>query len=135
MKSVKLTVVIVLLAAFSSSCAMDYNTNTATSPTGGPSPLASPTATPDEFAAARTIFKETCSKCHGASADGGPVTVEGKKLKVPSLKAGHALKHSDEDFVDQISDGGDGMPAFKDKLQPNEINELVRFIRKEFQGR
>ena len=135
MKPGKLISVLVLITVLSSSCATDDNTNSATSPTVGPSPLASPTATPDEFAAARTIFKERCSKCHGASADGGPVTVEGKTLKVPSLKTGHALKHTDEDFVDQITDGGDGMPAFKDKLQPNEINELVRFIRKEFQGR
>ena len=135
MKPGKLISVLVLITVLSSSCATDANTNSATSPTFGPSPVASPTATPDEFAAARTIFKERCSKCHGASADGGPVTVEGKTLKVPSLKTGHALKHTDEDFVDQITDGGDGMPAFKDKLQPNEINELVRFIRKEFQGR
>jgi len=135
MKPGKLISVLVLFSAFSSSCATDSNINSVTSPSAGPSPLASPTTPPDEFAAARTIFKERCAKCHGASADGGPVTIEGKTLKVPSLKAGHALKHSDEDFVDQITDGGDGMPAFKDKLQPNEINELVRFIRKEFQGR
>ena len=62
-----------------------------------------------------------------------PVTIDGKKLRVPSFKSGHALKHSDRDFVDQIVTGGDGMPAFKGKLDPKQINDLVRFIRKEFQ--
>jgi mono/diheme cytochrome c family protein len=55
-------------------------------------------------------------------------------LKVPSLREGHALKHPDSEFVDQISSGGDGMPAFKDKLNPEEMNKLARFIRREFQG-
>ncbi len=62
-------------------------------------------------------------------------TVEDKKIKVPSLKAEHALKHTDDDFVDQITEGEEEMPAFKDKLSPDEINALVRFIRVEFQNR
>jgi mono/diheme cytochrome c family protein len=43
------------------------------------------------------------------------------------------MKHSDQDFVDQIMNGGDGMPAFKGKLQPDQINGLVKLVRKEFQ--
>ena len=62
-------------------------------------------------------------------------TVDEKKLKVPSFSTGHALKHTDEDFVEQIVKGGDGMPKFKDKLSPEEINLLVRFVRHEFQGK
>ena len=45
------------------------------------------------------------------------------------------LKHADEEFVEQITEGDEGMPAFKDKLSPEEMNDLVRFIRKEFQGK
>ena len=78
----------------------------------------------------------TVVACHGDEGKGGVVkTTEGTKLKVPSLIEGHALKHLDEDFVDQIENGGDGMPKFKDKLTANEINALVRFIRREFQGK
>jgi mono/diheme cytochrome c family protein len=134
MTPVKVIVAMLLITAFTIACARDV-IYVETSPSSTASPIASATATPDEFVAARTIFKEQCSECHGANADGGQIEVEGKKLNVPSLKAGHALKHSDDDFVDQIRDGGDGMPAFKDKLQPNEINDLVRFIRKDFQGK
>jgi mono/diheme cytochrome c family protein len=55
-------------------------------------------------------------------------------LKVPSLKKGHALDHSDAELAKKISEGDDGMPAFKDKLTQEQINNLVRFVRKEFQS-
>jgi mono/diheme cytochrome c family protein len=100
-------------------------------------PASSPaaTSTPDEFAAARQNFEKHCVACHGADAQGGRVEVEGKRLRVPSLKAGHALEHTDEQLVKQITEGDDEMPPFKDKLNAGEIKELVRFIRKEFQGK
>ena len=92
-------------------------------------------STPDEFAATRGVYEKNCKLCHGANGEGGPVKLDdGTKLKVPSLREGHALKHPDTDFVKQITKGGDGMPAFGEKLKPEEINDMVRFIRKEFQG-
>ena len=112
-------------------------TTTTTSPsTNGSSGIGRPaTATPDEFAATRAIFEKNCVTCHQKTGEGGPVKLEdGTKLKVPSLRTGHALNHPDSDFIKQITKGGDGMPAFKDKLSADQINELVRFIRHEFQG-
>jgi mono/diheme cytochrome c family protein len=92
------------------------------------------TATPDAFADIRGLFAKDCQNCHGADAQGGPVKLDdGKTLKVPSLRAGHALRHADSDFRRQITEGGDGMPAFKDKLNPQQIDEMIRFIRQEFQ--
>lgn len=98
-------------------------------------PAATATATPDEFAFARANYAKHCSACHGDEGKGGLVKVEDKKLKVPNFTEGHALKHDDADFVEQIHKGGDGMPSFKDKLSADEINALVRFIRHEFQGK
>jgi len=98
-------------------------------------PAAKATATPDEFASARVNYAKHCVACHGAEGEGGVKTVDNKKLKVPSLSTGHALKHTDEDFVEQIMKGGDGMPEFKDKLSPEEINLLMHFVRHEFQGK
>lgn len=89
---------------------------------------------PDEFAATRAIYTKDCAVCHGDTGEGKTAEFEGKKIKAPSLRTGHPLKHSDEDFVKQIVKGGDGMPAFEKKLTPKEIDDLVRFIRKEFQG-
>jgi mono/diheme cytochrome c family protein len=93
------------------------------------------TATPDAFAASRAVYMKNCKECHGEKGDGGPVKLEdGTKLKVPNLSEGHSLRHPDSDFLKQITKGGDGMPAFKDKLKPEEIDDLIRFIRHEFQG-
>ena len=114
------------------SCSQTQNRNT---PAGTTTPAAKATATPDEFASARVSYAKHCVACHGAQGEGGVKTVDEKKLKVPSFSTGHALKHKDEDFVEQIMKGGDGMPEFKDKLSPDEINTLVRFVRHEFQGK
>jgi len=114
------------------------NANTVGPGTGAASPAATvgPSPTPaDEFARTRVIYAESCTVCHGPKGDGGTVKIQGKQLKVPSLKEGHALNHNEEQLAKQISVGGDGMPAFKDRLKPEEINDLVRLIRKEFQGK
>jgi mono/diheme cytochrome c family protein len=115
-------------------CAEAPRTTNSPAPSAAQTPAAK-TATPDELAAARTNYQKTCIACHGETGEGGLVTVEGKKLKVPSFKSTHATKEPDSEFVEQIHEGGDGMPAFKDKLSEQEITDLVKFVRKEFQGR
>jgi mono/diheme cytochrome c family protein len=125
-----LALTIIFASLFVSSCSKNGNENISN---GSPPPKA--TATPDEFAFARANYAKHCSTCHGAEGKGGLVQVDNTKLKVPSLTEGHALKHVDQDFVDQIENGGDGMPKFKDKLSADEIKALVRFVRHEFQGK
>jgi mono/diheme cytochrome c family protein len=85
--------------------------------------------------AARAIFAAECARCHGVKGEGGTPTVLGKKIKVPSLSKGHALSHTDEQLVKIVSEGEEAMPAFKDKLKPEEITTLVRMIRQEFQAK
>lgn len=131
MKLVMLATVIFALFLMSG-CTQTENTNT---PAATTAPVAKATATPDEFATARVIYAKHCVECHGSQGDGGAKTVDGKKLKIPNFSTGHALKHTDEDFVEQIVKGGDGMPEFKNKLSPDEINLMVRFVRHEFQGK
>jgi len=111
-------------------------TDQVTTVTPQSSPASSPAvqATPDEFATVRTTFAKECAVCHGDTGEGKTAMIEGKKIKAPSLRTGHALNHSDADFVKQITKGGDGMPAFEKKLTPKQIDDMVRFIRKEFQG-
>ena len=121
------------LSAIACASAGTEQTNSAR-PTG--SPVAStPATTPDELAAARINFQKNCVTCHGEKAEGGRKEVDGKRFKVPSLHEGHALEHSDDKLVLQITEGDEEMPAFKDKLSQQEIKDLVRFIRKEFQGK
>jgi mono/diheme cytochrome c family protein len=94
-----------------------------------------PSATPDPFAVARGTFAKDCQECHGPEGKGGPVKLQdGTRLRVPSLREGHALRHPNSEYVKQITKGGDGMPAFKDKLNQGQIDELINFIRHDFQG-
>ena len=117
-------------------CGDATRTTNSPAPSAAQSPAATTaTATPDEFAAARANFAKNCVGCHGETGDGGTKKVEGKTLKVPSFKAPHSLKDSDKEFMEQIHEGGEGMPAFKDKLSEAEMTDLVKFIRKEFQGK
>jgi len=106
-------------------------------PTNSAAPAtATPTGTPvDEFAAARKNYQKNCESCHGPNYEGGKVKVEGKQLKVPSLKAEHAIKHTDDQMIKMITNGEEAMPAFKDKLKPEEIRDLVKFVRKQVQGK
>jgi mono/diheme cytochrome c family protein len=135
MKPCTIAFVIVCALVLMSGCSQPATENAGNVPAGTATPVAKATATPDEFAAARANFAKHCSVCHGDKGEGGIVKVENKKLKVPSLREGHALGHPDEKFVKQITNGGDGMPKFSDKLSADEINAMVRFIRHEFQGK
>ena len=137
----RLVLIATVLVLLTTAC---NNTKPGTTAQTKPSSAApgSATPTPDEFASARANFAKHCKECHGENAEGQTVTKDGKKLKVPSLRTGHALTHPNAEFVKQITKGGDGMPAFgegtpepsKEKLSAKEIDDMVRFIRHEFQG-
>jgi len=134
MKLVTLTLLIVAGILLASACTTsDTVTTNQTQPTIAASPAAKANVTPDEFAVARASFQKNCAGCHGEDGTGGTKTVDGKKLKVPSFHEAGALKESDEDFIKQITNGGDGMPAFKEKLSPEETTDVVRYIRKVIQ--
>jgi mono/diheme cytochrome c family protein len=134
MKLISLALTCVAIALFAIACT-ETATPTNTSTSSAPAAPAAPTATVDEFAAARANYKKNCEACHGPEATGGLVKVEKKQIKVPSLKAEHALKHTDEQLTKMITNGEEEMPAFKDKMSAQEIAQMVRFIRKEFQGK
>ena len=99
-----------------------------------PTTAASPPKPVDEFAAARVNYQKNCEGCHGETGEGGLVKVNDKQIKVPSLKADHAKKHTDEQITKMITNGEEQMPSFKDKLKPEEITELVKYVRKHYQG-
>jgi cytochrome c551 len=145
MKPIKLVLLIIAITLFAIACNNTTTTNqpgsnnnvatVTTTPAASPSTGSQPSASPaDEFASIRPVYAAECARCHGITGEGGTVEILKKKLKVPGLRTGHALNHSEEQLAKQIADGGDGMPAYKDKLKQEEINTLVSFIRKEFQG-
>lgn len=138
MKLFKLSLVALALVSFAVACGSSQNSQPLDM-RPNPSPTAAakaptPAATPDELADARTTYKNTCSRCHKDDGTGGAVKLDdGTTLKVPDLHGQHAVKHTDEQLSAKIQNGGDGMPRFKDRLDPQKINALVRFIRHDFQ--
>ncbi|HEX8248955.1 MAG TPA: cytochrome c [Pyrinomonadaceae bacterium] len=90
-----------------------------------------------ELASASETYKTICAKCHKETGEGGEVTIDGKKLKVPNFKSERMKNDEDEDFIDAIANGipEDGMPAFKDRLNEAQIKNLVQYIRKDIQGK
>ena len=124
-----LAFVLSAIALFIVGCAKQDSASSQNSQTASASP------TSDAMAAPRAHYNGKCVACHGPKGEGGQITIEGVTLNVPSLTEGHALTHTEEHMVKQVLNGGEGMPAFKDKLSAQEAGELVRFIRKEFQGK
>ncbi|MCA1555434.1 MAG: cytochrome c [Acidobacteria bacterium] len=137
MKHLKLALLISAITTFAVACASTNTTvsinNTNNARTASTPAAATPAS--DEFAAARSTYNAACVRCHKETGEGGAVEFdEGVTLKVPSFKSGEGLTDTDIQFARQIAKGGDGMPAFEKKLTPEQINGLVRFIRKEFQA-
>ncbi len=81
--------------------------------------------------AAGTNYERNCATCHGPRGEGKQLGT----LSVPSLRQGAPLARTDEQLFTQIADGGKGMPPFKYTFDDRQIQDLVRFIREEFQGK
>jgi len=106
------------------------NSPAATNAAGANSAVANP-----ELASARIHYEKNCAGCHGPKAEGGTAKVNEKQIKVPSLKSDRAIKHDDKRLTETITNGDEEMPAFKDKLKTQDIADLVKLIRTDFQGK
>lgn len=80
-------------------------------------------------------WENHCAKCHGA--DGKGQTKAGRKLKIKDYTdASVQAELKDEDMIKATAEGvrdengKERMKAYKDELTPEEIQELVAYIRK-----
>lgn len=135
MKLILLALSCVAFALIVTACTETATPTNSSTPRSAAPAAASPSASVDELANARTNYSKNCEGCHGPNGEGGLVKLDNKQIKVPSLHADHAKKHTDAEIIDFITNGHEEMPAFKDKLRPEEVTELVRFVRKTFQGK
>jgi cytochrome c6 len=76
---------------------------------------------------AAPTFKTKCAACHGA--DGKGETAMGKKFGLRDLASPDVQKMSDDDLSAIVADGKNKMPSYKKSLKPEEIKELVGYIR------
>jgi mono/diheme cytochrome c family protein len=139
MKLFKLCLVALAALAFAAACSTNQTTPNANSnarpAAAAANAAATPAATPDELASAAGDYSKFCINCHKADGTGGTVEFEeGKKIKVPNLRE-HGMKDPDSHLSKQIREGGDDMPPFEKKLDAQRIDNLVRYIRREFHGR
>ena len=134
MKLIALALACAAIALVATACT--ETTTPTNSPTATTSPAAPAASAPsDPLAAAKTNYAKHCESCHGPEGTGGLVKVEDKQIKVASLKSPGVIRHTDEQLAKAITDGEEEMPAFKDKMTQAEIQDLVKFIRKQFQGK
>lgn len=75
----------------------------------------------------KKIFKNECQKCHERDGKG---TKRGKKLGVPDFTdAKWQTSVTDNQLFKSITNGKKKMPAQKNRLSPEEIKEMVRYVR------
>jgi|SRR5271166_790944 len=72
-------------------------------------------------------FKGKCAMCHGA--DGKGDTGMGKTLKLRDLGSADVQGQSDADLTNIVTNGKNKMPKYDGKLTPEQIGDLVKFIR------
>jgi len=78
-----------------------------------------------------SLFRQNCAICHGQEANGKEM--DGRLI--PSLRYGDAEKKSEEEIYLQIKEGKLPMPAFKKQLSEEEIRRMVKFVRRDLQGK
>lgn len=85
-------------------------------------PVVKPTETPKaptpDSAVAEALFKQSCTSCHGVDL-GGDFGPNLQKIGGQLTKA---------QIINQITNGGDNMPGFKDGLKADEIQALATWL-------
>jgi cytochrome c6 len=75
------------------------------------------------------LYKQKCSKCHGA--DGSGDTSLGRIFNAPDFTdGGWWAKHSSGEFVGVITRGKKNMPAFGKKLTRAQITSLAAYVQR-----
>jgi cytochrome c6 len=72
-------------------------------------------------------YKAKCGTCHGA--DGKGDTPAGKGTKVRSFTDPEVVKATDENLAGIIEKGKGKMPGYGKSMKPDEIKDMVAYIR------
>lgn len=84
------------------------------------------------------LYAQHCAACHGANLEGAPnwkqPDADGAYPPPPHDSTGHTWHHPDDLLVSIVQNGGDPaynskMPAFKDRLSPEEIRAIIEFLK------
>ena len=73
------------------------------------------------------LYKTKCAACHGADAKGE--TAVGKADKIRDLGSADVQQQSDADLTTIIASGKGKMPAYGKSLKPEQVKDLITYIR------
>lgn len=132
-------VAISITASCSQSTQPNANSTSANMTTANTEPRPTNSVKPVEIAvkSGKDLYTINCMTCHKDSGKGGKVTVEGKTINPDDLTSANMIAKTDDKLYSYIADGivDEGMPAFKDKLSPEEIKSVVAHVRTLQQGK
>lgn len=77
--------------------------------------------------AGAALYKTKCAACHGP--DGKGETAVGKANKIRDLGSPEVQQQGDADLTAVITNGKGKMPAYGKSLKPEQVKDLVAFIR------
>lgn len=77
-------------------------------------------------AAGATIFAENCATCHGEDGHGGAGGPDLREMP---------LAQTEEGAIQQVTNGGGGMPPFGEQLSEEEITDVAAFVVQEVVGK
>lgn len=77
-------------------------------------------------AAGKTIFAEHCAGCHGEDGHGGPGGPDLREMP---------LAQTEEGAIQQVTNGGGGMPPFGEQLSEEEITDVAAFVVQDVVGK
>ncbi len=84
-------------------------------------------AQPKEAAEQKALYQHHCAMCHGPDASGN--TPVGKSMHIMDLRSPEVQKQTDTQLTTEIENGKGKMPAFKSKLKPEQVKDLVSYLR------
>ncbi len=73
------------------------------------------------------LYEAKCAACHGA--DGKGETTMGKANKLRDLGSPDVQKQTDAELTAIIESGKNKMPAYSKSLKPDQVKELLTYIR------
>jgi quinohemoprotein ethanol dehydrogenase len=84
------------------------------------------TAAAGDATAGGEVFANNCSICHGAKGTGGNGGPDLRTMPLAQTEAG---------AIEQVTNGGGGMPAFKGQLSEEEISNVAAFVVQNIAGK
>ncbi|HYM60672.1 MAG TPA: cytochrome c [Thermoanaerobaculia bacterium] len=80
-----------------------------------------------EAAEGKKTFDVKCKSCHGP--EGKADTTMAKNMKIKAFESKEVQEQSKEALYKTIEDGKGKMPSYKGKLNKDQINDLVDYIK------